>query len=298
MPKTLTYAGKVLNKHKDKIPADAIYIGRGSKWGNDWTHMPNTKAKYLVKSRDEACDCHAADLDNKIATGAITLQEMAALHGHDLVCYCAPTRCHGHTLLKKAQWAAEQLANQPAEPKKKMKQLTFAGIGSRETHEPILNLMTQIGHDLAKSGWLLRSGFADGADNAFAYGAEQANGAMELFIPWAGFNNASRQDARFIVPDFSDLQMAIAAKCHPAWNMCSPGAKKLHARNVNQVLGKNLDDPSDLIICWTPNGSGSGGTGQAIRIAKIAEVPVFDLAIPGKFDELVKYVEQLEKNNV
>lgn len=38
--------------------------------------------------------------------------------------------------------------------------------------------------------------------------------------------------------------------------------------------------------------------GQAIRIAKIAQVPVFDLAIPGKFDELVEYVEQLEKNNV
>lgn len=291
MPKTLTYAGEVLNKHKDKIPTDAIYIGRGSKWGNPFvigTHG----------NRDQVCDKNLAKLEDDVRAGRITLQELAALHGQDLVCFCKPLRCHGDDLIKKAQWAAEQLANQPIEPKKKMKQLTFAGIGSRETPEPILNLMTQIGHDLAQSGWLLRSGFADGADNAFAYGAEQANGAMELFIPWAGFNNASRQDARFIVPDFSDLQMAIAAKCHPAWNMCSPGAKKLHARNVNQVLGKNLDDPSDPIICWTPNGSGGGDTGQAIRIAKIAEVPVFDLAIPGKFDELVKYVEQLEKNNV
>lgn len=290
MPKTI-YPGKVLNKHKDKIPADAIYIGRGSKWGNPFvigTHG----------NRDQVCDKNLAKLEDDVRSGRITLQELAALHGQDLVCFCKPLRCHGDDLINKAKWAFEQLANQPSNQRRKMKQLTYAGIGSRETPELILQLMTQIANDLAKSGWLLRSGFADGADNAFAYGAEAAQGKMELYLPWAGFNNAPRNDDRFVIPDFSDLQMQIAAKCHPAWNQCSQGAKKLHARNVNQVLGKNLDDPSDLIICWTPNGSGSGGTGQAIRIAKIAEVPVFDLAIPGKFEELVKYVEQLEKNNV
>ena len=52
------------------------------------------------------------------------------------------------------------------------------------------------------------------------------------------------------------------------------------ARNSYQVLGRNLDDPVEFVICWTPGGSGSGGTGQAIRIAKDYQIPVFDLGSP------------------
>ena len=36
---------------------------------------------------------------------------------------------------------------------------------------------------------------------------------------------------------------------------------------------------SKFVICWTKNGKGTGGTGQAIRIAKGFGIPVFDLAI-------------------
>jgi cell division GTPase FtsZ len=53
--------------------------------------------------------------------------------------------------------------------------------------------------------------------------------------------------------------------------------RKLHARNAMIVLGKNLDDPVDFIICWTPGGTGSGGTGQALRIARAYGIPVYDL---------------------
>ena len=49
------------------------------------------------------------------------------------------------------------------------------------------------------------------------------------------------------------------------------------ARNALQVLGTDGQTPVDFIMCWTPNGSGSGGTGQAIRIARALNIPVFDL---------------------
>ena len=55
------------------------------------------------------------------------------------------------------------------------------------------------------------------------------------------------------------------------------GVKKLHTRNVAQVLGDDCSSPADAVICWTPDGSDSGGTGQAIRIAWAYNIRVFNL---------------------
>ncbi len=62
-------------------------------------------------------------------------------------------------------------------------------------------------------------------------------------------------------------------------------AMHLHVRNTFQVLGPNLDDPSDFVVCWTPDGAEkaedtsevTGGTGTAIRIASTYEIPVYNL---------------------
>lgn len=94
----------VLNKHHGSIPADAIYIGRGSKWGNPYSHRQGTAAQFTVGSRDEACDMHEAYLQQQITNKQITIHDLAQLHGKDLVCFCAPQRCHGHTL---ERWAAQ-----------------------------------------------------------------------------------------------------------------------------------------------------------------------------------------------
>ena len=50
-------------------------------------------------------------------------------------------------------------------------------------------------------------------------------------------------------------------------------------RNVHQVLGPEpgSSPPSDLVICWTPEGEGEGGTGMAIRLADRHGIPVVDL---------------------
>lgn len=44
----------VVNKYHKK-PYD-IYIGRGSKWGNPFSHLPNTKAQFQVSTREEAIE--------------------------------------------------------------------------------------------------------------------------------------------------------------------------------------------------------------------------------------------------
>jgi hypothetical protein len=74
-----------------------VYIGRGSKWGNPYTHIKGkTKAKFLVGSREEAIDKYAVWIRQQPKL-------MAALHelrGKRLGCYCRPHHCHGDILVE------------------------------------------------------------------------------------------------------------------------------------------------------------------------------------------------------
>ena len=161
----------------------------------------------------------------------------------------------------------------------------YAGIGSRKTPKNTLELMAYIAKELSKS-WTLRSGHAGGADQAFEYSAAK----KEIYIPWHGFNGAGKE---CIVPKFTQLQVDIAASHHPAWYRCTPVVQRMHMRNVCQVLGEDCVTPSTMVICWTPNGDSSGGTGQAIRIAKSYNIPVFDLALPDTVIKLAEFVYEV-----
>lgn len=92
----------VLNKHKHGIPQGAVYIGRGSKWGNPFVIGKDG-------DRNAVCELHAEYLRNQVRNKEITLEELAELYGKDLVCFCAPARCHGDTLEKAAAWAYKEL---------------------------------------------------------------------------------------------------------------------------------------------------------------------------------------------
>ena len=180
---------------------------------------------------------------------------------------------------------------EPARPK-----LKYAGIGSRVTPDDILRSMEMIGMQLGSS-WTLRSGYAGGADLAFWRGAHMMGDAYEMYLPWSGFNGAPTMHECFIVPDLDASWWEMAAKYHPNWNACSAGAKKLHARNIAQVLGRHgphKPDPVDMVVCWTPQGKAGGGTGQAIRIALDHKIPVFDLAIEANKEALISFVAAKE----
>lgn len=166
--------------------------------------------------------------------------------------------------------------------------MIYAGIGSRETPHNILLEMEAIGHHLSELGWTLRSGAADGADSAFERGCDISNGKKEIYIPWTGFSGR-RLGERGICVFQDPMHEKIAAQFHPNWGACSQGARKLHARNVAQVLGEDANTPATLIICWTKGGSGAGGTGQALRMAKHYEIPIYDLGAPDGFDRLNNY---------
>lgn len=159
----------------------------------------------------------------------------------------------------------------------------YAGIGSRETPQDVLNIFQSVARYLSNKGYILRSGGAKGSDKAFENGCDEVIGLKEIYLPWRGFEGS---DSNLVVSD--ERAFYIADKFHPYWHNISQGARKLQARNSHQVLGNDLNTPSKFIICWTKNGSGSGGTGQAIRIAKHYNIPVFDAGRYKDMDELRK----------
>ena len=158
-----------------------------------------------------------------------------------------------------------------------MTTLTYAGIGSRATPAPVLADMTKMAGWLARTGWHLATGGADGADTAFAAGAPA--GQRTLYLPWAGYNGHGGTDCRVLMLTHAELSacMGIAARLHPAWHRCSPAVRKLHARNAAVLLSANLDRPVDAVVCWSPGGAVVGGTGMALRIAAEHGIPVLNL---------------------
>jgi len=85
----------VVNKNKEQYD---IYIGRGSKWGNPFTHIKDrdTKAEFIVNSRKEAIDKYREYILNNDEL----LKDLPELKDKKLGCYCFPKSCHGDILVE------------------------------------------------------------------------------------------------------------------------------------------------------------------------------------------------------
>lgn len=179
----------------------------------------------------------------------------------------------------------------------------YTGVGSRETPPHIRKLMTDIAYNLHKDGWTLRSGGAEGADQAFEEGwwlshmekdiADGAEPRAEIYLPWNDFEgryHGGGDGAYKVVVDKAIIEeaMDIASVIHPGWNakkrdgtpVLSRGMKTLHSRNCFQILGGDLDTPSKFVVCYaepTPDGYCKGGTRTAVVLAKNNGISVFNL---------------------
>jgi hypothetical protein len=161
----------------------------------------------------------------------------------------------------------------------------------------VLALMEALAARLAGYGWVLRTGLSPGADQAFYRGAMTSTGDVELYLPWPGFQSGTRLEVEGASvqvrcgPSASAWQ--LAPRFHPGWSELADDARRLLARDGDQVLGVGLLDPVRLVACWTADGSLDGerlyedGTGQALRIAHHYGIPVLNLARRDHLADLV-----------
>lgn len=185
----------------------------------------------------------------------------------------------------------------------------YAGIGSRSAPDHILQLMIHAGEHLAFEDWTLFSGGADGADHSFEWGCDLAGGKKQIFLPGAYFNGrrADENEMRGPNPDHQAMAEEIAASVWNRyafredvahWDRLKPFTKALMTRNVHQVLGPTLSERARFVLCWTPDGAvhdahrtkKTGGTGQAISMASLAGVPVYNLYRPKHLKMIRKWL--------
>lgn len=77
---------RVYNRRRPH-PLDCVYVGRGSPWGNPFRIG-------VDGTRDQVCDRFEREI--------LPTLDLTPLRGKNLVCFCAPQRCHADVLLREA----------------------------------------------------------------------------------------------------------------------------------------------------------------------------------------------------
>ena len=78
-----------------------VYIGRNPKygdpkWGNPYSHLEGTLAKYKVDTREEAIEKY----EEYLRSNKAMMDSIMELDGKILGCHCKPKACHGDVLLR------------------------------------------------------------------------------------------------------------------------------------------------------------------------------------------------------
>lgn len=170
---------------------------------------------------------------------------------------------------------------------KKKKYLTF--VGSRSTPLEVLKEAQALLLHSINDEFVPRSGNASGFDQVVSLYATP--GHREIYLPYKEFNLKSLggpyNDAFVPNETWPNYQKAfgLVMEHHPLKDKVPSDALPYLVRDVYQVLGLDLDTPSEKVICWTPDGAQTakectkktGGTAMAIRVADVYGIPVENL---------------------
>jgi len=159
----------------------------------------------------------------------------------------------------------------------------YTGVGARAIDFEIGYIMEKCGYVLANLGYILRSGGAEGSDQAFEKGCDSIDDSLKRI--WR---------PRDATPE----AISIAKQYHGRWDLVTEHAAKLHGRNVFQVLGRGLQTPSRFVLCYTHDGctnhqdrtAKTGGTGTAISVASERGIPILNLRLREHKSKVVEWL--------
>jgi len=136
--------------------------------------------------------------------------------------------------------------------------------------------MEDIADLLRQRRCVLRTGGAKGADQAFERGSI---GFCDVYL------------SQMNIPKWTEV---FTMYFHPCPEKLDAFGWNAMCRNAVIMLGINGDNPVDFVVCWTKDGKDTGGTGQAIRIAKAFDIPVYNLYNEGEFKALLALILKME----
>ena len=192
-----------------------------------------------------------------------------------------------------------------------MKQLRIALIGSRELDKKIenhkyINQCYRVAYRLAELNVIFTSGLCKEGMDAYAQRAyskalEEGKVTEKHFEVYVSNKEEIQQSplpnahlARVMNMARIDEITELAKSVVGHWHNCGPYARGMHQRNVHQILGYELNDPVDAVICWTPNGNVVGGTATALKLSMKAGIPIFNLGRPDNKEVLQEIADFLK----
>lgn len=171
----------------------------------------------------------------------------------------------------------------------------FTGVGARYgVPSDVYDRVDSIGRYLIGIGYRNRTGDAVGMDAAWR---KVCAHACDFYAPRNRSNPLA--DAKIITGEHYVRAKNITRQYHPYFHNLGDFEAELHIRNVFEVLGDELNNPSEFLVCWTKDGAEkkttreTGGTGQAIRLAIAYDIPVFNLYHADAEYRLAKHLKYL-----
>lgn len=147
----------------------------------------------------------------------------------------------------------------------------YAIIGTRDPDEAQMEVAYRLAWAITTLGRkFVRTGAAYGIDQRAMEGSRPDR--LKVYLPWGSYNRDLVPAGCSVVVYTPSIHAAWAdsvARFHPNPRALSRGAFALHARNFGIVS----DPPVKAVIAF-PGPSGSGGTGQGMRIARDLGIPV------------------------
>ena len=182
----------------------------------------------------------------------------------------------------------------------------YAGVGIRKVTPIQLHKCYRIGNYMARHGWTLHTGLAEGADRQFCLGALEAHDKRSRVILHSPFQAYAQDWSSMILKQFKDMvevqvldpddQQAfqMVQQYHPAWEQLSSLARLFHACNYRIRVPQN-STPVLLTIALQGDRPPEQEFGYILNQGlSIPSILIRDLASTELKSQLAHYVEQPE----
>lgn len=270
-----------------------VMVDRSTPWGNPYTHVQGaTRAQHVVGSRSESIAWYRRWIPNQLHL----LVRLHTLRGRRLGCHCWPEDCHASILADLADGplgdpsmrAAEHLLYLAEHVARSQGPVNVACIGSRAASVSDLSFWWAVGKYIVRCGAHLRTGNAEGVDQAAAWGGNQIEPSrVSLVLPWRSYEAHRIHPGNVVeVGEAPPENLDLVRLLHPNPDALQPGDWKLHARNVDIVR-----------TCWfvlaqPRTGPRAGGTGMGMAVARFMGIPVLDVNPPEVRDLITRIVSR------
>jgi hypothetical protein len=179
---------------------------------------------------------------------------------------------------------------------KAARRISVACIGSRDAPAEAIIRMEELGKHIASKGFIVRTGNAVGADQAFARGANTVDPSkVYLYLPWRSYEKNAIVEKNIVTgynlenaPHRLERYTKLASENHPAWEYLSPAVRKFMLRNAAIVWN------ADLVLAHLNHSrQGGGGTGHGWRVAESLNIPRIDLSQELDVEKVKKVINSL-----